>query len=37
MLGLKTVSVISETLKLISKHEGIDITLDELYNNKSIT
>ena len=36
MLGLKTVSVISETLKLISKHEGIDITLDELYKNKSI-
>lgn len=36
MLGLKTVSVISETLKLISQHEGIDITLDELYENKSI-
>lgn len=36
MLGLKTISVINETLKLIEKHRGIKITLDELYTNKSI-
>lgn len=36
MLGLKTISVISETLKLIDEHEGIKITLDELYTNKNI-
>lgn len=36
MLGLKTISVISETLKLINEHEGIEITLDELYTNKNI-
>lgn len=36
MLGLKTISVISETLKLIDEHEGVKITLDELYTNKNI-
>lgn len=36
MLGLKTISVINKTLKLIEKHKGIKITLDELYANKSI-
>ena len=36
MLGLKTISVINLTLKLIKKYKDIDISLQELYNNKSI-
>ena len=36
MLGLKTISVINLTLKLIKKYKGIEISLQELYTNENI-
>lgn len=36
MLGLKTISVIELCLKFIKKNHDIDISLNELYNNKEI-
>lgn len=35
-LGLKTISVIQKCLEFISRNHGIDMTLNELYNNRDL-